>query len=97
MTTTVNNNPVHTIRDGALKATIWRNIGKEGQPFYNVTLSRTYKRDDGTYGNSNNFTGSELFKIARLAQEAYTHALNLRDLGEDVFLGADQQQAQATS
>jgi len=97
MTQTINNKPVQTLRDGALKASIWRNLNRDGAPFYSVTLSRSYKKPDGVWAESNSFTGAELFKIARLAQEAYSHALNLRDLGEDIYLGADagQQRTQA--
>ncbi len=81
-----NNKPVHTIRDGALKASIWRN-GKEGSLFYSVTISRTYKREDGSYADANSFTGTDLLKITQLASRAYTLSLNARDLGEGAFAG----------
>ena len=43
--TTENKGPVETLRDGNLKATIWRNFGENGT-FYSVEISRTYKDGD---------------------------------------------------
>lgn len=76
------NGPVKTLRDGALKATIWKNESQNGS-FYTVTLSRTYRRDDGSFADSASFSGSDILKITQLASRAYTLALNVRDLGED--------------
>jgi len=74
--TTQNNPPAETIRDGALKATIWRNFGENGT-FYSVELSRTYKQGD-VYKDSHSFTGTEPIQIARLAHLAYTRIGELR-------------------
>lgn len=81
------NKPVKTLRDGALKATIWKNESENGA-FYSVTLARTYKRGDGSYGDSSSFTGADLLKITQLANRAYTLALNARDLGDDYLAGS---------
>jgi len=74
--TTQNNPPTETIRDGSLKATIWRNFGENGT-FYSVELSRTYKQGE-TYKDSHSFTGTEPIQIARLAHLAYTRIGELR-------------------
>ena len=66
--------PLDTIRDGALKATIWNNLGEKG-PFYSVELSRTYRSEDGAYHVSSRFAGAELLRIARLAEIAYEEIL----------------------
>ena len=68
--TTQNHKPVDTIQDGALKATIWKRDGEQGN-FYTVDLSRTYKDDQGNYRDSHSFSGSEPLRIARLANIAY--------------------------
>ena len=80
------NKPLKTLRDGALKASIWKNEAESG-PFYSVTLSRSYKRKDGSFADSASFSGSDILKITQLASRAYTLALNARDLGEDYLAG----------
>lgn len=68
--TTTTNAPLETLRDGSLKATIWKNTGDNGA-FYSVRLSRTWKDEQGQYHDSDSFSGSELLRIARLANLAY--------------------------
>ena len=38
--------PAHKIRNGVLQVTIWRNHGEKGN-WYSVSLSRSYKVDEG--------------------------------------------------
>ncbi|MCC7389417.1 MAG: hypothetical protein IT431_11680 [Phycisphaerales bacterium] len=64
------NHPVDTLRDGSLKATIWRNEGEKG-PHYSVSITRTWRDEQGDYHDSDSFAGSELLRIARLANIAY--------------------------
>jgi hypothetical protein len=75
--TTNNNKPAATLRDGNLKAVIWKNE-KEDRVFYSTTFSRTYKTGEGNYADTNGFSGSELLRIAQLATKAYEHAHGLR-------------------
>lgn len=63
------NQPIDTIREGSLKATIWKNAGDNGD-FYSVEISRTYKQGE-TFKDSHSFSGSELLRVARLAHIAY--------------------------
>lgn len=74
---TQNNKPVDTIRDGDLKATIWKNLGENGS-FYSVDFSRTYQDAQGTYHDSHSFSGSEPLRLARLANLAYDAIAELR-------------------
>ena len=62
--------PFHTIRDGSLKATIWRNEGEKGS-FYSVELTRTYTDHNGKYHNTTSFSGSDILLISYLASKAY--------------------------
>ena len=71
------NQPTETLRDGSLKATIWKNEGEKGA-FFSVNLSRTYKDDGGNYHDSDSFSGSELLRIAHLASQAYDRVSTLR-------------------
>lgn len=68
--TNENNKPFQTIRDGSLKATIWRNESEKG-PFYSVNFIRTYKIDGGDYKENDSFSGSELLQLGHLATKAY--------------------------
>lgn len=76
-TSTNTNTPEATIRDGALKATIWANLGEKGT-FYSVEFSRTYQTEDGKYHDSRSFSGSEPLQLARLATLAYDRIADLR-------------------
>jgi 5-methylthioribose kinase len=81
MTTSTNHKPAATLRDGSLKATLWRKQSENGV-FFNVTLSRTYK-DGEAYKDANSFSGAELLRIARLAGKAYDLADELRATDSD--------------
>jgi len=72
--TTQANQPVDTIRDASLKATIWKNKTEKGI-FYSVNLTRSYKGEDGNWNETDSFSGSELLRIARLADIAYSEIL----------------------
>lgn len=71
------NRPVDVIRDGNLKASIWRNDG-ENSVSYATTIARTYKTEDGAYRESNSFTGTELLRVSELARKAYDRTNDLR-------------------
>lgn len=70
--------PAVTLTDGRMKATVWKNEGSNG-PFYSVQFTRTYRTEDGAYGDAHSFTGTELLKIADLANRAYQTQRELRD------------------
>ena len=79
---TKTNSPVITLRDGSIKASIWRNPSEKGH-FYSVSYSRTYV-DGGTeekpnFKDSDSFSGTDNLKIAQLAQRAYQAVLELRE------------------
>lgn len=75
------NKPIDTLRDGSLKATLWKNPPKEGTgngPFYSVQITRTWRDEQGNYHDSGRFTRSELLRVARLANMAYDRELEFR-------------------
>lgn len=77
-TSTINTNqPVQTLRDGSLKATIWANFGDKGT-FYSVQLTRLYQDAEGNYHDSDSFSNAQLLRIARLAHIAYDEILIYR-------------------
>ena len=74
---TTKNQPIETIRDGAIKATIWKNPTERGTSFYSVDFSRTYKQGE-TFKDSHSFSGTEPLQVARLAALAYDKIAELR-------------------
>ena len=69
--------PETTLRDGNLKATIWKNAGEKGA-FFSANLTRIYTDDNGNYHDSDSFSGTELLRIAHLATRAYDRVSELR-------------------
>lgn len=68
--------PVETVRDGAIKAAIWKNESEKGA-FFSVTFARTYKDKDGDLQDTESFSGSQLLRLARLADKAYERTAKL--------------------
>lgn len=71
------NKPTATLRDGRIKATIWKQDTERGG-FFRVNFTRSYKDDAGTWHDSDSFSGSELLRIAHLASKAYEATSELR-------------------
>ncbi len=74
------NRPVHTIRYGAVRAAIWRNIidaGNASRPVYNATFSRSYK-DGNQWKESASFGADDLLVLAKAANEAHTYICGQR-------------------
>jgi hypothetical protein len=69
--------PADVLRDGSLKATIWRNEGEDG-PFYSTSLARTFEDRDGNLRDAHSFSGSDLLKVSELARKAYDRTAELR-------------------
>ena len=72
-TTSKNHNrPVHDLRLGAIKASIWENTFGENTR-YNVTLSRIYKdRESNQWKSTESFGRDELLLVAKVADSAHT-------------------------
>jgi hypothetical protein len=68
--------PVETIRDGAIKAAIWRNDSENGV-FHGVTFSRTFKNGAGELQDTSSYSGTQLLRLAHLAQKAYDRSAKL--------------------
>ncbi|MGD0461656.1 MAG: hypothetical protein ABSB74_04125 [Tepidisphaeraceae bacterium] len=72
--------PVHTIRYGAIRAAIWRNVvdsGNTSRPMYNVTFSRCYK-DGERWRNTTTFGVDDLLVVAKVANEIHTYIYQVR-------------------
>ncbi len=71
------NGPADVLRDGNIKATIWKNERENG-PSYNTTFARTWKDEQGAYRDSHSFSGTELLRVSELARGAYARSNELR-------------------
>ncbi len=65
------NQPVHRIRVSGVQASIWENRGETG-PWYNVTLSRSYKDANDEWKSADSFSGDDLLVVAKVADEAHS-------------------------
>lgn len=71
------NGPADVLRDGNIKATIWKNERENG-PSYNTTFARTWQDEGGAYRDSHSFSGTELLRVSELARGAYARTNELR-------------------
>lgn len=85
----VRNRPADTLRDGSLKATIWRNDGENGT-YHTVNLARTYKDDQGNLRDTSSFRAKDMLPLSELSRQAHYRA---NDLNRDAF--REQRQSQA--
>lgn len=83
------NRPAETLREGALKAAIWRNVSERGA-YHSVTLARTYKDQDGNLHDTSSFRAQDMLGLSELARRAHHHT---HDLDRETF--KDQRRAQA--
>jgi hypothetical protein len=58
---------------------IWRNETAKGEAFYSATFERSYKDADGKYKSTDSFTASDLLLLAKLADQAHTEIVKLRE------------------
>jgi len=69
MTKATNPGPVETLRDGFIKATIWRNEGEHGI-YFTVDFAKTYEKD-GELHDGKSLASQDLLPMAELARQAY--------------------------
>lgn len=60
-----NNGPAATFRIGYVKATVWQNDN-----FYNVSVTRTYKDDNGDYKDGDSLGHADLLNAAECLRKA---------------------------
>jgi hypothetical protein len=75
--------PVHTVRYGAIKAAVWRNIldnGNASRPMYNLTVSRAY-RDGDEWKDSSSFGYEDLLVLSKALNDCHSfiHEQLVRD------------------
>ena len=72
--------PIHEVKmpfnGGLLLASIWRNNGKDGHPWYSVSLSHGRKSADGKWVYGGNFTRDDLLGLFRVIEVAHGHIVS---------------------
>ena len=63
--------PLHTIRAGGVKATVWQNRGEDGQPFLTTLIIRSYRDGNGNWKETNTFMPHQLPQLELAARKAY--------------------------
>jgi hypothetical protein len=63
--------PVHQIRIRNVRAAIWQNARADGTTWYAVTVSRSYRTEDGSWHTSDSFTGPDLLILSEVARQAF--------------------------
>lgn len=71
------NGPADVLRDGNIKATMWKNERENG-PSFSTVFARTWQDEEGGYRDSHSFSGTELLRVSELARGAYTRTIELR-------------------
>lgn len=72
------NQPIDTLRDGRLKATIWENVNEQNDTYHSVTLAKTYEDRNGKLQDTASFSAGELLRVAELAREAHSVIRDMR-------------------
>lgn len=70
--TPANNRPVHEVRLGRIVGAVWRHNGDDGKVWFNVTLLRIYRTDDGNWARSDSFGRNDLPLVIKVADLCHT-------------------------
>jgi hypothetical protein len=66
-----NNKPVHDVKIGRVKASIWANQTKQGTR-YSVTIGRLFKPEDGPWKTSPSLDRDDLLAAAKALDSAHS-------------------------
>lgn len=66
------NKPVKEFRSGSIKAVVWLNTTDNGE-WYSINISRSYKKSDGTWAETNQFNRDDLLVVSGLASMAFSY------------------------
>ena len=72
----MSNTPAHKLRRGVLQVTIWRNKGDDDRTWYSAVPSRSYKKGDDAWAESDSLNQDDLLPMAKLLDEADTWIAN---------------------
>lgn len=70
-----NNRPVHEIRMGGVKASIWQNETRSGGCFFAASFHTLYRDTEGVWKRSSSFGREDLLLLAKVANEVHSYML----------------------
>lgn len=77
--TDTKNKPAATLRYGGIKATIWKNPGKEDKPpRYTVNYTRSYTDQEGNWKDTTSFSELDNLKIGYLVPKVLEQITELK-------------------
>ena len=71
------NRPVHEIKLGRIRATIWTNRGRDQGTWFNVSISRLY-RHGSEWKTTTSFGRDDLPLVSKAAEMAYAWIWNVK-------------------
>ncbi|QDG74402.1 hypothetical protein [Labrenzia sp. PHM005] len=77
MSQSTNNTPLETLRDGAVKVTIWENQSQKGI-WYSVEPGRAYTDAEGIVKTATWLSKMDILKLRRLLDQAYDRIREIR-------------------
>lgn len=63
--------PIHTIRVGGTKATIWANNRGDGRVLHTTSIVRSYQNEAGDWKETNTFLPNQLPELVLASQKAF--------------------------
>lgn len=71
---TKGNKPIFTYKAESVKGQQWRNV-HEKSVSYNSTITRSYKDKEGNWKETNQFSGSQLLNLGKVAEKLFENEL----------------------
>ena len=65
--------PIHTIRVGGTKATIWANNRGDGRVLHTTSIVRSYQTEGGEWKETNTFLPNQLPELVLASQKAFEY------------------------
>ena len=72
------NKPTRIKAGRGVVAKLWRNQNQNGE-WYNITISRVYKNDEGQFQDSDSFSRDDLLQVSFVARKAFDHIISETD------------------
>ena len=69
--------PIETFRDGAVAIKLWEHAHQE-RKYLNITISKSYKDDQGKWQEGQNMNGHDLLKLQNMIPDAYAHVQHVQ-------------------
>jgi hypothetical protein len=81
------------VKDGNIKASIWRRQGEHGD-YFTASLAKTYRDRDGNLKDTNNYGKDDLLRVAEVARRANVRMIALN---REEFMKSRQEKSQGRS